>query len=308
MVFDLDINNYNFKETLKLFDLMTGCKITTDDVKNAKFKVLSMHPDKSKLPSEYFIFYKRAFEIVLQYYHNQPEVKVEKIIDDKEILYNLNISSTVHDKQIKQQLQSMDVSEFNNYFNSIFDKNMIDNDHSKRQNEKNDWFKKTEPQFLDVNISSSSINSCIDELKQTKKVGGICKYNEARAEIHHFGSNIYDDDEESDSYIYCNPSSKLLFDDLRKVHLNESIFNIDVITKEPKSKFSNCDELRSHRRFETNDLRTPDESNEYEKGLNDKIAYHKRLLEQNQHEIIKTNKYLLLNSKIISKFLRLSNA
>ena len=49
MNFNLDIKNYSFKEILKLFDLNDNQVITTQDMKKAKMKVLSMHPDKLKL-------------------------------------------------------------------------------------------------------------------------------------------------------------------------------------------------------------------------------------------------------------------
>lgn len=307
MVFDFNINNYSFIETLQLFDLKTGCEITDEHIKYAKTKVLSMHPDKSKLPSEYFIFYKKAFEIVFQYYQCQPEVKVRRTISDKATLYSSNVADEAQEKQIKQHIQSMDVSEFNKYFNDLFDGHMIDKEQTQRQNERNSWFKNTEPQFPDLNINKSNIDSCIEDLKLTNKGGNLCEIKEPCSGVHHFGSKIYNDDEETDSYIYCNPSSKLLFDDLRKVHLNESIFNIEVVTTEPKSKFNSCDELNRHRTLEEKNLRTHHETDEYKANLNAKTAYHKRLLEQNQNDIVRTNKYSKLNEKIISKFLRLSN-
>ena len=50
---DLDINNYELTDILNLFKL----PIMFDDkhLKQAKVTVLCMHPDKSKLPKEYFL-------------------------------------------------------------------------------------------------------------------------------------------------------------------------------------------------------------------------------------------------------------
>lgn len=306
MEFDLNINNYNFKETLRLFDLDSGCEIKFEDIKFAKSKVLSMHPDKSKLPSEYFIFYKRAFEIILQYYQCQPEVKIQKVINDKDKIYNYNIDDNQQVKQITEHLNGINANEFNNLFNQLYDDNMVDKEHAKKQKEKNKWFQEETPEIPDTKHNLMNINSNIELYKNKKKQGTICKYNEVNSDVHHFGSNIYDDGEEND-YIYCNPSSKLLYDDLRKVHLNETVFNIGVSTTEPSLKFSNCDDLRTQRRIEETKRQTKEETDIYCKSLNDKKNYHQRLLEQNQNNIVQTKKYSLVNNKIISKFLRLSN-
>jgi len=60
---NLDVSMYSLDELLGLFDL--NYDITMDGIKKAKHKVLMLHPDKSRLPPEYFIFYKKAFEVVV---------------------------------------------------------------------------------------------------------------------------------------------------------------------------------------------------------------------------------------------------
>ena len=51
---NLDINMYSFKEILELFDL--DYNMNLEDLKRAKKKLVQIHPDKSNLPNEYFIF------------------------------------------------------------------------------------------------------------------------------------------------------------------------------------------------------------------------------------------------------------
>jgi hypothetical protein len=60
---------YSLDEVLGLFEL--NYQISLEDLKRAKKKVLMLHPDKSKLSAEYFLFYKKAFEIVVKFYDNQ---------------------------------------------------------------------------------------------------------------------------------------------------------------------------------------------------------------------------------------------
>ena len=64
---NLNINMYSFRELLELFQLSS--KITIEDLKRAKMMVLRMHPDKSRLPPDYFLFYKKAFDLVVNYYN-----------------------------------------------------------------------------------------------------------------------------------------------------------------------------------------------------------------------------------------------
>jgi hypothetical protein len=52
---DLDINNYNLQDILSLFKIPVN--FDEHDMKRAKQIVLKTHPDKSKLPAEYFLFY-----------------------------------------------------------------------------------------------------------------------------------------------------------------------------------------------------------------------------------------------------------
>jgi hypothetical protein len=63
---DLDIDNYNLPDILSLFNLPT--LFNEDDLKRAKLAVLKTHPDKSRLPKEYFLFFTKAYRIVHQIY------------------------------------------------------------------------------------------------------------------------------------------------------------------------------------------------------------------------------------------------
>ena len=59
---NLDIHMYSLNDILGLFEL--SYDITLEDMKRAKRRVIMTHPDKSKLSAEYFIFYKKAYELL----------------------------------------------------------------------------------------------------------------------------------------------------------------------------------------------------------------------------------------------------
>ena len=65
---NLTLESYSYDELLNLFELPKNMSL--NQLKNAKKRVLMLHPDKSKLPAEYFLFYKKAFEFIVQIYEN----------------------------------------------------------------------------------------------------------------------------------------------------------------------------------------------------------------------------------------------
>ena len=69
---NLNIKMYSFQELLDLFKLSSN--ITIEEMKRAKMMVLKMHPDKSRLPPDYFLFYKKAYEIIYQYYEETHKI------------------------------------------------------------------------------------------------------------------------------------------------------------------------------------------------------------------------------------------
>ena len=59
---DLDLNNYELEDLLNLFKLPYN--FSDEQLKTAKKIVLQTHPDKSKLPKEYFLFFSSAYKML----------------------------------------------------------------------------------------------------------------------------------------------------------------------------------------------------------------------------------------------------
>ena len=59
---DLDINNYELDDILKLFKVSHD--LSHDDMKRAKKIVLMSHPDKSRMSPDIFLFYTKAYKIL----------------------------------------------------------------------------------------------------------------------------------------------------------------------------------------------------------------------------------------------------
>ena len=63
---DLNIDNYDFDDILNLFEI--NIDFNENDLKKCKSKVLLMHPDKSNLNKDFFIFYSKAYKILFYVY------------------------------------------------------------------------------------------------------------------------------------------------------------------------------------------------------------------------------------------------
>ena len=64
---DLNINNYKLDDLLNLFGL--DYNFSESELKETKKVVMKTHPDKSGLDKEYFMFFKKAYEIVCQVFY-----------------------------------------------------------------------------------------------------------------------------------------------------------------------------------------------------------------------------------------------
>jgi hypothetical protein len=294
---NLDIHMYNFNELLELFGLTYN--ITIEDLKRAKKVVLMTHPDKSKLGSEYFLFYKKAFDVILQFYENQEKQNrpiPEETQKYEPIKSDLNTSTN---KKVSTIINKMNPNEFNQKFNNLFESNMV----SKKENT-NEWFSKDEPSYnIEGNVSVNNMGQAFDKIKE--KQNGIVKYrgvenlyiNSAS------GTNLYDG--ESDEYVNCDPFSKLKFDDLRKVHKDQTVFTVSERDIQKVPQYSSVDQFMRERGKQS---LAPLEKQESEKLLSLKEEQYRQAMLQKQYGAnLKTMEYAEKNKSVLSSFLQLKN-
>ena len=152
---DLDINNYELVDILNLFKIPV--LFNDKHLREAKVIVLQMHPDKSRLPKEYFLFFTKAYKMVYEIYKVRfPDEKKYKetgfsysAVIDREL--NQNKSKTAHNKEDREyykteeeaykKLQKMDSENFNKWFNEKFEKFRMHDDEQDGGYE--DWFRNT---------------------------------------------------------------------------------------------------------------------------------------------------------------------
>ena len=297
---NLNIQMYNFKDVLELFNLQYN--FTLDDLKQAKKVVLMTHPDKSRLPSEYFLFYKQAYKIVYEYYNNNN--KQNNIVPNKEIIYQNN--DTNYDEnttnEISKQIKKINKKDFNQQFNKLFDKNMV----SSVDIEKNKWFKE-DKQIFDTNekVNANNIGDVFNTMKLQQHNQGLVKYNGVQNLFinSNSGSNLYDDD--NDEYVTTDPFSKLKFDDLRKVHKDQTIFAVSEKDINKVQQFSSVDHYMKERsRHNLNPL----EKQQAEQKLNQEMLNQQKKISQKEYKSkLQTMDYTEKNKKVLSTFLQIKN-
>lgn len=246
---NLDIRSYSYEELLNIFGLPNLPNLA--DLKTAKKKMLMIHPDKSNLPPDYFTFYKKAYEIIVNQVRNQlgqapiqneysHSNHTETATPVYTPVYHTDEQTT---QQIRSQVASMKKKDFNSHFNQMYDEHagvVFDE-------RRNAWFTMENGggNVLHYNgkVNGGNMVDAFSAMKKQQQQHALVQYRGVRELQSSSGvavgnyhenvrrkgaTNMEDSDEEDvdDVYISSDPFSKLKFDDLRKVHKDQTIFNI----------------------------------------------------------------------------------
>jgi|TARA_B110000967_G_C18732928_1_gene483542 hypothetical protein len=218
----LDIQDYSLDELLGLFEL-SNTRISTSDIKKAKKQVLMLHPDKSRLEPKFFLFYKKAFDIVVEFYDNQN--RHNRTTDATDIVYtpteNTHNESTINSIQESINKKSK-TQDFNSQFNDLFENNNLGFTPDASQN---DWYINEQSQQehqVTGTVNSGNMGDTFHTIKQQST--GLIQYNGVQDMNSSSGSSLYGND--PDQYATCDPFGKLQYDDLRKVHRDQSVMSV----------------------------------------------------------------------------------
>lgn len=224
----------------------------------------------------------------------------------------MEISSEVEPKKdvdcVRAHLSKFSTKQFNKIFNQLYeDNNKVEID------SKNDWFK-------DENVIQSQKSSCIhtdiesirkNNQRESCEINSLNILDDFPTFDNHQGSAIYNTKLRKDGkepYIYSNPSSKLLYDDLRKVHLNETIINV---TTDTIAESIDSNQLRDQREMYYNQLTS---SRNLKPNVIDEQVFvdkHKKRIDKmfesvcNSYE--NSREWDSINKKVLSRFMQISN-
>ena len=207
---NLDINKYSLEEIFGLFNL--DYNLTEETMRAAKMKVLMIHPDKSRLPATYFHFYKQAYDIVLNIYKQKNRG-------------SSNQPSSIGNNNNEEPKQ-LDVSKkvSSQKFNELFDQNMA----KKVDTSRYEWFKTDATEdYSKRQVNPKNMGQELEAIKQKQAALTVYKgVQELRSGGG--GTNYFDEDDDDNGgqYVDCDVFSKLKFDDLRKVHKDQTVFAV----------------------------------------------------------------------------------
>ena len=289
---------YSFNELLSLFNLTH--KISLEDLKRAKKKVLMSHPDKSQLSPKYFLFYKKAFDIIVQFYETQNKQNQE--ITEETTNYSpldtnsWNKSTT---KQIGKVIGDMDKDKFQEKFNQLFEKNM----QKEFKPNVNEWFSNNVPLYqLDEN-AGKNMGKALEQIKQQSTSLNIYRGVQSLSSASNTG-NLYEDDQDANEYVTSDPFSKLKYDDLRKVHKDQTVFAVSESDFDKVEKYGSVDHLN---RARGNQILTPLDKMDAQRMLDSQESKMKEHIMKKEHLAkLETMKYQEKNKIIMSTFLQLT--
>ena len=311
MSYNLDINTYSLEEMFGLFDLTYD--LTEESMRAAKKKVLMIHPDKSKLSSEYFLFYKQAYEIILDIYKQKnriqnaplsatvynPEVSKGKGIGNSQDVINGN-SNKFNVKDAEKG------GKFNDKFNELYETNMA----KKTDPSKHDWFRQETAQddFTGRGINSKNMGEALEEIKVRQQNHQMSVYNGVR-EIRQvgFGTSYYEDQDEgnNDSYVECDIFSKLKFDDLRKVHRDQTVFAVSEKDFSKVPQYKSVDQYMNVREQNKGAAMSKEESN----GVLERQQreYERAMMQKQQRDLLLQRDYEAKQKAVQAAFMRIGN-
>lgn len=286
---NLDVNSYNLEELFQLLNLPLNP--SKEEMLVAKRRVLMFHPDKSNLPNEYFLFYKKAFDIALKYYDEQNKQNREITPQNTTYIPSQDEEET---ERIKKTISKMSGGNFSQNFNEIFEKNMVD-----KKEYKNTWFQEDKP-TIEI-PKSKDISQAFQEMK--KNTHSLIAYKGVQDYTYSAGNQFYDDDDENENdYISSDPFSKLKFEDLRKVHKDQTIFSVSENDFNNVKQYNSVDHYKRERDIPVMTI----EKKEAELLLAQKEKMRENQYLQNMHRAnLNTMKYEEKNKSALSSFLQL---
>ena len=299
---NLDIHTYSLPEILGMFDM--NYNISTDDLKRAKKIVLMTHPDKSGLDSKYFLFYKKAFDIVLGFYEQQQ--KESQVVPNEEQLYKPINNSGLNKaavKKVSSVVSEMEANAFQSKFNQLFEENMA----SKVDESRNAWFKDENVGLkVDGTVSKQNMNEMFERVKTVQSQNVLAQYRGVQELGGSSGTRLYDDIEEpSNDYVSCDPFAKLKFDDLRKVHKDQTVFGVGEQDFAKVKQYGSVDQFMAERGKQSVE---PLDKMKAEKMLKEKEDLHKQKMMQMEHKAgLRTMEYEQKNKSILANFMHLGN-
>jgi hypothetical protein len=249
---DLNIRNYDLEDITNLFQIPIN--FNKEHLKNAKKIVLKTHPDKSRLDKKYFLFFTKAYKILYSIYEfkykNEKDFNNEIDTEYEKFIELFDEDQKMKNNGLREKVDKFTNSDnFNKEFNKLFENNRLTNEFEekgygnilKQDSKLTQFIQEKEKSGIDTSSLQEQqmiLNSYKEDNRNIIKHRGVQEMNGSM-----YGTSLLNDaPEEYGSDIF----SKLAYDDIKKVHHDESIIVINE-NDTRKEQFSNIDQLQQYR-------------------------------------------------------------
>ena len=235
---DLDINNYDLDDIIRLFGITN--RITDDELRYAKNKMLKTHPDKSRLDPKFFRFYNEAYKML----HLIWEFKQKGNTKNSEYSYqefDLHKNEMLN-KWLKEN--NFENKTFNDWFNKEFNNYYVHNEKEEKGYET--WLRTSSTENYEDVKDLKTMNYVIDEKKKRLRELSLIQKKEVEDIWNVSKINATNLSPEAPDCYDSDLFSSLSYQDLQKAH-TESIIPITIEDYENKQKFENVNDFISFR-------------------------------------------------------------
>lgn len=242
---DLDINNYNLQDILSLFKIPVN--FDENDMKLAKQIVLKTHPDKSRLPAEYFLFYSKAYKMLYSVweFRKRGDVDSTNSKNTEYSNYSDEDKSVLLDKFFETNQKFKKSANFNRWFNEQFERNKLFNESDEKGY--GNWLKTNDD--IDDNRTSVSMATMKEEFDKKKEKARALIIREDVQEIwsnNSFSKSSAELSNDAPQTYDSGLFSGLGFQDLYKAH-TETVIPVTEEDYENRQKFRSVNEYQSYR-------------------------------------------------------------
>ena len=251
---DLDIDNYSLDDLLDLFKI--DSIDNEDNLVKAKTITLKMHPDKSGLDKEYFLFFSKAYKTLYQLYIIQDKTRQKgQNIDYENYKETINKDNKIILDKISKKKSS--TRDFNEWFNREFESMKLKDEYT--EHGYGEWMLSNE----DVEENNEACNS-LDKMHNNieKKRQQLCQIVK-KQDIFEYNNGAYCDIGNNAPENYSSEMfSSLPFQDLKQAHTETVMavdeksaldrqYSLDSIKKERGMKISPISEKESMKMMST---------------------------------------------------------
>ena len=287
---DLNIENYSLEDVLNLFKL--NHDFGEEDLKQAKRIALKTHPDKSGLNKDIFIFFGRAYNLILDVYNfkNKTEKDVKNIDYNKDDIDNEERNIEL----LKKRLKGKSRDDFSNWFNKMFEQSH----ENKKQVGYGDWFKSDN----DLNnIKAKNMNEFNKIFRNKKKEGRELILHQKVNELVFTGGGSMIDD--SESTYSSDIFSKLKYEDLKKAHIETVV----PVTEEDFTSKKRFDSVENYIQYRDSQKGNPMDLNQSKNILHDKSLQNEKLSSQRAYNLLQQDREMKERNNQWWKNLKLLN-